>query len=116
MDSILRIYRPVSAKRKGPLTFWQSLFGDSLANYLLKQAKVFGIQQSVYQRVMAGYLKGKKLVFDVGKVVPDYLPQIIELIDREENLKSFLDKYKDQLSDCKAVLFQGTTLLDSGSK
>ena len=116
MDSILRIYMPVSAKRKGPCTFWQRLFSDSLANYLLKQAKVFGIQQSVYQRVMAGYLKGKKLAFDVGEVVPDYLPQIVELIDREENLKSFVNKYKDQLSDCKAVLFQGATLLDLGTK
>lgn len=112
MDStILRIYMPISARRRGRLSLWQKLFQSSLASFLLKQAKEFGIEQTIYQRILGGYLKGKKLVFDAVEAVPSDLPQCVELVDNEEKLKSFVVKFKDQLLGCRVVLFQGAQLL-----
>ncbi len=109
--NILRIYMPVSAKVKGQLSLWKKIFNSSLANYLLKQAKEFGIEQTVYQRIAGGYLHGKKLVFDQVEVVSDDLPHCVELIDDENKLKSFVERFKGQLDECRVVLFQGATLV-----
>lgn len=112
MDStILRIYMPVKAQRKGKLPFFQKLFFSSLAGYLLKEAKAFGIEQSILQRVFGGYLKDRKLVFDQSEVIPPDLPQCVELIDQEKKLRSFIEKYHDQLEGCRVVLFKTAELL-----
>lgn len=112
MDAtILRIYMPVKAQRKGKMTFWQKIFSSSLGGYLLKEAKTFGIEQAIYQRVIGGYLKGKKLVFDQAEVVPPDLPQVVELLDHEPRLRAFVEKYRDQLEDCRVILFKSTELL-----
>lgn len=112
MDStILRIYMSVRAQRKGNLSFLQKLLSSSLAGYLLKEAKAFGIEQSISQRVFGGYLKDRKLVFEQTEVVPPDLPQCVELIDQEKKLRSFVEKYQDQLEGCRVVLFKTAELL-----
>lgn len=112
MDAtVLRIYMPIKARRKGKLTIWQKISSSSLAGYLLKEAKAFGVEQAVYHRAIGGYLKGKKLVFDLAEVVSPDLPQVVELIDQETRLRAFVDKYRDQLGDCRVMLFKTAELV-----
>jgi PII-like signaling protein len=112
MDStILRIYMPVRAKRKGKLTFWQKFSGASLSSYLLNEAKSFGIEQAIFQRSSGGYLKGQKLVFDLSEVAPLDLPQVVELVDKEDRLRAFIAKFKDHVTECKVVLFKTSELI-----
>lgn len=108
---VLRIYMPFAAKAKEDLSFWQKIFNPSLASYLLKRSKEFGIEQAIFQRVMGGYLKGKKIAFEQAEVNSPDLPQCIELIDGEEKLRSFVEKFKNQLTDCRVVLFQSAQLI-----
>ena len=110
-STILRIYMPISAKVNGTRTLWQKLWGGSLTWYLAKKAKEFGVEQAVIQRVSGGYLKGKKLVSNLGEIIPDDLPMCIEMIDGEEKLRSFVGHYKDQLSGCRVVLFKSAQLV-----
>ena len=107
MDStILRIYMPIRAKRKGKLTFWQKFSGASLSTYLLNEAKSFGIEQAIFQRSSGGYLNGQKLVFDISEIAPLDLPQVVELVDKEDRLREFVEKFKNQITDCRVVLFK----------
>ncbi len=112
-STILRIYMPVSAKVKSTeLSFWQRLLNGSLASFLLGKAKEFGIEQSLTQRISVGYLKGKRLVTDFGEVIPPDLPQCVEMIDTEEKLRSFFEKYKSHLEGCRVVLFKTAQLIN----
>ena len=112
MDStILRIYMQVRAQRKGKLPFFQKLFSSSLAGFLLKESKAFGIEQSILQRIFGGYLKDRKLVFEQAEIIPPDFPLCVELIDQEKKLRSFAEKYRDQLEDCRVVLFNTAELL-----
>ncbi|MGE3682645.1 MAG: DUF190 domain-containing protein [Bdellovibrionales bacterium] len=110
-STILRIYMPVKARGKGKLSIFQKLFSSSLVGYLLKEAKAFGTEQSIFQRVFGGYLKDRKLVFDQAEIAPPDLPQCVELIDQETKLRSFVEKYRDQLEGCRVVLFKTAELL-----
>ena len=110
-STILRIYMPSRARRKGKLTLWQKLIAGSLGGYLLKEAKSFGIEQSVYQQIYGGYLKGQRLVFQQAEYTPPELPQCVELIDEEKKLRAFVSKYGDQLEGCRVVLFQTAEIL-----
>jgi PII-like signaling protein len=109
--AVLRIYMPVTAKRKGRLTLWQKMFSSALSGFLLKEAKAFGIEQAIYQRVFGGYLKGQKLVFDLGEYTPPEFPQVVELLDQETKIRAFVEKYRDQLSDCRAVILKTSELI-----
>ena len=102
--AILRIYMPMSAQFSGPRTFWQKLFGPSLGGFLVKKAKEFGIEQAILQRIMGGYLKGRKLAFEQGEIIPPDLPQCVELIDHENKLKQFLEAYREQITNCRVIL------------
>ena len=110
-STLLRIYMTVSAKVKAKQSLWQRIFNSSLAGYLLKEAKSFGIEQVIIQRISAGYLKGKKLAFDIGEVTPQDQPQCVELIDCEDKLKSFVEKYRSEFGECRVVLFKTAQIL-----
>lgn len=99
-----------AARVKGELSFWKRLFGSDLAWHLVKKAKESGIEQAIAQRTSVGYLKGKKISVDGVEVVPPDLPVSVELVDSEENLRSFLVSVQDQLSECRVILFEGTIL------
>ena len=114
--TILRFYMPIAAKVKHPQTFWQKIFGASLAGFLVKKAKEDGIKQAVFQKIDAGYLNGERLVFDQIEAVPPSLPVCVELIDEERKLRDFVEKVKNELSDCRAVLFQGAQILAVGKQ
>lgn len=102
---------PIAAKLKHPKSLWQKFFGASLGHYLVRKAKEEGIKQALVQRVEAGYLEGEKLVFDQVEVVPPKLPLCVELIDNEVKLRDFISRNKTELTDCRAVLFQGAEVL-----
>ena len=110
--TILRIYMPLRAKWSGHLSRWQRLMNSSLSYHLLKQANLFGIEQGICHRVSAGYLDGKKLLFEGAEISPPDLPQCVELIDKEGSLIEFYNKYKEELKQCHVVLFTGTKLLN----
>ena len=110
--SVLRIYMTISARvDSDQLTFWQKLFNNSLSFFLLKKAKEAGVEQAIIQRIPGGYLKGKKLVFDMSEVAPPSLPQCLELIDEKEKLLEFVAKNRKQLNDCKVLLFNAVEIL-----
>ncbi len=112
MDStLLRIYMPIRAKRKGKLTFWQK-FSPSLSGFLLKEAKASGIEQAIYQRSAGGYLKNKKLVFDLSEMPPSDLPEVVELIDKEDRLREFIAKFKSQITDFRVVIFKTSEVVN----
>lgn len=92
------------ARRKGQLGFWQKLFSSSLAGYLVKEAKDFGIEQALFYKVEAGYLKGQKLMFDSVEARPIDFPICLELIDEKEKLDRFLDRYREHLDQCRVVI------------
>jgi PII-like signaling protein len=109
--TILRIYMPLAAKVKNSdASFWRKIFGESLPGYLLKKAREFGIAQGVFQHIRGGYLEGKRLAYEGSEVSPPELPQCVELIDTASKLKSFVEKFSDQLKECNVVLFQGISL------
>jgi PII-like signaling protein len=108
---ILRICMPLRAQRKGKLSFWQKVFLSSLPGYLLSEAKAFGVEQAIFQRIFGGYLIGKKLVFEQAEVMPPDLPQCVKLVDEEKKLRDFVEKYRDQIEDCRVVLFKTVELL-----
>jgi len=108
--TILRIYMPISARAKGKLSIWQKLFTGTLANFLAKKAKEQGIEQVVLQRIQAGYMNSQKLAFEGSEVSPPNLPLCVEMIDTETKLKKFITDNKEQLSDCRCVLFTGIVL------
>lgn len=108
--TVLRIYMPIAAKFSGPRTFWEKLFGPSLGGLLLKRAKEFGIEQAIFQRVLGGYLGNGNLVFEQVETVSPDLPQCVELIDREDLIKKFMETYKDQFRCCRILLFKAVVL------
>ena len=108
---ILRIYMPVGAKIAGPRSFWQKIFGPSLAGFLIKKAKEFGVEQAIFQKVIGGYLKKGKIAFDQSEAISPDLPQCVELIDHKDLLNKFFESYKDQFSECTVIMFQANELL-----
>ena len=112
---ILRIYMRTAAKVKGELSFWKRIFQNDLSWYLVKKAKESGIEQAIAQRATAGYLKGKKIAVDGVEVIPPDLPVCVELVDSEEKLRSFISSVKNQLEECRVVLFEGAVLSESRS-
>ena len=113
MDStIMRIYMTASARAKtNELSTWQRIFNSSLSSFTIKKAKESGIEQAIIQKIPGGYLKGKKLAFDMVEVIPPDLPQCVELIDSESKLRSFFEKFKDNFQGCKVVLFKTAELI-----
>lgn len=114
MDStIMRIYMTASAKVDSKkLSTWQRIFNNSLSSFTLKKAQESGIEQAIIQKIPGGYLKGKKMAFDMVEVVPPDLPQCVELIDSENKLRSFFEKFKDNFQGCKVVLFKTAELIN----
>lgn len=109
-QTILRIYIPLRAKWTGEMKWTQKLLGVPLSHNLLKKAKEFGIDQAIGHHVIGGYLKGKKLIFNMGEVPSHDLPQCIELIDTPDTLKKFCEEYKNQLNECRVIIFTGLHL------
>lgn len=105
-DALLRIYMTISDKAPGDPSIWKDLFGGSLAHYLAKQAKEFGISQATVQRVSAGYLKGHKLVVAIPELITPDLPQCVELIDSENNLREFIANNTAALKSCSYILLK----------
>lgn len=93
------------------MSFWKRLWNGSLAWFLAKQAKAFGIEQVVIQKVQGGYLKGKKLFFDTSEIIPDDLPICVELLDEKDRLIEFSRKYCQDLKNCKVLLLQAIELV-----
>lgn len=112
-NTIMRIYMTVSEKaRPESLTFWQRVLNGSLASFLLKKAKEEGIEQAICQRVSAGYLKGKNIAFDLVETIPPDLPQCVELVDSEQNLRNFFERHKEDLRQCRVAIFKTAELMN----
>lgn len=107
----MRVYMPNSARWNGSMSFWQKMFNPSLAYHLIKKAKAAGIEQAIFQRTFAGYLKGGKLVFDQSEVSPQNLPLCVELIDTSKVLEDFFNQNKEHFVNCRVVLFKAAQLL-----
>lgn len=99
MKKALRIYMRNGAKVKFPSSFWNKLWNPSLANYILKKARVDGIEMATYQDVRFGYLVGGKISYAGAEFQPPDLPTVLELIDDEEKLNVFYGSIKFQLSN-----------------
>lgn len=101
----LRLYC-YSGARVPKKTFWQKLTAPLLADYLAKHAKAFGIEQVVVYRVSMGFLKGDSLQYDHHEIPFYKLPQCIELIDEEDQLRSFLLEHINELRKVRIIFLQ----------
>ena len=79
------------------------IFKPSLASYLLRHATADGIEQVLMHQVHAGYLKGKRLAHEHLETAHAHLPQCIEMIDREQKLRDFLQHHAAHLLSVRAV-------------
>ena len=101
----LRFYFHYGARvqRKG---VWQKLTAPVLFTYIADSAKAFGIEQVVLHRVSGGFLKGDPISYDHAEIPHHKLPQCLELIDKEEKLRLFLDRHRAELKDVRVVLLR----------
>lgn len=91
--------------------FWGRFFSPSLGTHLIKSAKQFGIEQAVYQPIIAGYLKGDPVSYDMSDAPPPKLPSCVEMIDQEEKLRDFLKDHEQELQNARVVLFKSENIL-----
>lgn len=108
--TVLRLYFH-SGSRVPKKTFWQKLTAPSLTYYLADRAKDFGIEQVIVHRVSVGFLKGDALHHDHHEFPHHKLPQCLELIDREDKLRRFLDEHTNELKQVRVVLLRCEELL-----
>ena len=90
--------------------FWKRLLAPSLGSHLLQVAKAFGIEQALYQPVIAGYLKGDPISYDMSEIPPVKLPSCVEMIDVEDKLRRFLKEHEKELEETRIVLFKSEIL------
>jgi PII-like signaling protein len=111
----LRIYfqNKTRVERKG---FWSRLMAPSLGTHLISAAKKDGIEQAVYQPIIAGYLKGDPVSCDISEAPPPKLPSCVELIDSESKLRNFLKDHEDELRGIKAVLVRAESILPENTE
>ncbi|SKC19654.1 DUF190 domain-containing protein [Dyadobacter psychrophilus] len=102
-QTTLRIYLGTGQGIPG-LTFWQRLWRNNLANFILKKAKESGIRQAIMFPVRAGFLKDTKLVFATTEIVPPRLPVCIEVTGEPQQLASFIGLNDDLLKNTFMVL------------
>lgn len=95
---------PNGAKIKKGISTWQKIFNPSLSSFILKKAQDSKIEQAILINVTAGYLKGRKLAYGIGEVIPKEFPAIIELIDEEKNLRDFYKDISAHLGECIAYI------------
>jgi H+/Cl- antiporter ClcA/PII-like signaling protein len=103
---VLRLYFSASEMRRAD-SWWKRIAPQALGPYLLKQAKEQGIEQALLHRVIGGYLKGQSLVMETAEVSPTRLPQCLELVGDEEDLKSFIKHNRDHLAKVRVVFLHG---------
>lgn len=104
MKKILRIYIPNRAKVSVGLSFWQRLWNPNLSDFVLRKAKEMGIEQAVALNVTAGYLKGKKLAYDIGEVTPKDFSVILELLDTNQNIAKYLEQFEIFFNECRVFI------------
>lgn len=101
----LRLYCH-SGARVPKKTFWHKLTAPLLTDYLANHAKDFGIEQVVVHRVSMGFLKGDSLQHNHHEIPFHKLPQCIELIDKEDKLRSFLLEHINELRKVRIIFLQ----------
>lgn len=114
---VLRLYfRP--GKKLQKQGFWKNLFSPNFGSYLVKEAKESGIEQAVYQPMIAGYLKGDPVSIDLSDRPPPTLPQCVELMDQDEaKITKFLNDHRKELTGVRVVLIRSENIvLDNAEK
>jgi PII-like signaling protein len=106
----MRIYFQNRVRLRGE-GFWGKFFAPSLGSHLIKSAKKFGIEQAVHQPIIAGYLKGDPISYDISDVPPPKLPSCVEMIDHENRLRDFLKDHEHELKDARIVLVKSENIL-----
>ncbi len=103
---VLRLYFSASEMRWAD-SWWKRIAPQALGPYLLKEAKEQGIEQALLHRVIGGYHKGQSLVMETAEVSPARLPQCLELVGDEEDLKSFIKHNRNHLAKVPVVFLHG---------
>jgi H+/Cl- antiporter ClcA/PII-like signaling protein len=103
--TILRLYFAASATIP-ETALWRRLMSRNLGHYLLKQAKEAGVHQAVLHRVLAGFLNGDPISWNVSDDAPPKLPQCLELIAEEDLLRAFLQVERPYLRDVRVVMLR----------
>lgn len=109
--TVLRLYfRPgKKLQRQG---FWKNLFSPNFGSYLVKETKKSGIEQAMYQPIIAGYLKGDPVSIDLSDRPPPRLPQCVELIDKEEaKITEFLEAHRSELAGVRIVILRSENVV-----
>jgi H+/Cl- antiporter ClcA/PII-like signaling protein len=104
--TVLRLYFSAHQMRSAD-SWWKRLAPQSLGEFLLREAKVAGIEQALLHRVIGGYLKDHNLAMDTGEIAPARLPQCLELVGPEESLNRFLDLNREHLKKVRTVFLRG---------
>jgi hypothetical protein len=103
--TIVRIYfKAEQILKAGP--WWRRLLTRSLGPYLLEQSKQHNIKQAILYCSRGGYLPNERLVFDNSDIAPPQLPQCLELIATESELREFLNRNAPCLSDLDVILIR----------
>ncbi|WP_445716316.1 DUF190 domain-containing protein [Flavobacterium sp.] len=103
--SVLRIYFRYGQKAKN-LNLWQNLWNNNLGQHLLKKAKELNIEQANIFIAKAGYLNNEKVSSNISEIPPSKNPVCLELIDKQEKLKLFIEQNKENLKEAKLVLLK----------
>lgn len=104
--TVLRMYFSASEMRRAD-SWWKRFAPQSLGPYLLEQAKEHGIEQALLHRVIGGYLNNQDLVMDTGEVPSPKLPQCLELVGEESDLRAFLKHNESHLAKVRTVFLRG---------
>ncbi|MBD3724436.1 MAG: DUF190 domain-containing protein [Flavobacteriaceae bacterium] len=103
--SVLRIYFSYGQKVIN-LSFWQNLWYNNLGQHLLKKAKDLNIEQANIFIAKAGYLNNEKVSNNISEIPPSQNPVCLELIDKQEKLKLFIEQNKENLKEAKLILLK----------
>ena len=106
----VRIYFEYGQKTKG-LSFWKKLYSSDFSTELMKRAKAFGLHQVLHLNVSKGYLNGQKINWGTNEIRHYKHPHLIEIIDVEEKILTFLNKEDLLLKDTKVIVVKDTILI-----
>ncbi len=98
---LLRIFTDEDAKREGM----------PLHKFILEKAKEEGLSGATVFRGIAGYGRSKRLREPSLLSFKSHLPVVVEIIDKEEKIRAFLESIKDEcgciytLEEVEVVLY-----------
>lgn len=99
----VRIYFEHGTKIKN-LSRWKRLFGGSLVNELLKEAKNNGIKHVIVFHISKGYLHHQAIQWGVDEI-PDFRhPQCIELTGEKKMIDKFLHEQHSLLEVTETII------------